>query len=381
MTLKEVKTIIIGAGPAGLAVAGRLREKRMPFEILEQANSVGVTWRNHYDRLRLHTVKKLSALPHLPFPDHYPQYASRKQVVDYLEMYAAHFDIHPHLNTTVDKISKDGNQWKIETQRAQTFQSEQVVIATGVNRIPFVPTWEGQNLYEGQILHSRDYRNPNDISGDRVLVIGMGNTGAELALDLADADKKTHISVRSPVSIIPRDINGRPTQLTAKMLEKFPFGIGEWLGNVVRKVVVGNLSKYGIREPKLAPAKQIKLTGKTPVLDIGTLRHIKSGKIKILPDVDHFDSEGVVTKDGKVYQFDSVLLATGYRAGIEQFLVNTKNLFDDYGVPKNPVGEGDYDGLYFVGFDNYKLGGILGTIRTDSELIVKDMEKRVLAGA
>ncbi len=374
---KQTDTIIIGAGPAGLAVAGSLREKRISFDILEQSDSVGSSWRRHYDRLRLHTVKKLSHLPHLPFPDDYPQYASRKQVVDYLEMYAQHFDIRPQFNTSVRKIEKTGDCWHVETSDGRSFYASNVVIATGVNRKPKVPEWKGQEEFEGKVLHSCDYRNPGDTEGKRVLVIGMGNTGAELALDLAEHDMETFISVRSPVSIIPRDINGRPTQLTAKLLEKFPFGIGEWLGNVVRKVVVGDLTRYGIREPELPPAKQIKVTGKTPVLDIGTVRHIKSGKIKVIPDVDHFTRDGIVASDGKEYPFDSVVLATGYQAGIEEFLVNTENLFDQYGVPKEPIGSGSFEGLYFVGFDNYKLGGILGTVRTDSRIIAEHIEEKL----
>ena len=375
MTQIHIQTAIIGAGPAGLAVAGRLRKLNLPFEIFEKENSVGNSWRNHYDRLHLHTVKKLSGLPHLPLPENYPQYASRQQVVDYLEQYADHFNIQPHFKKGVQHLQKNGDHWEIQFENGSTVKTNHVVIATGVNRIPNVPVWPGQQGYTGKILHSRDYRNPGDIEGERVLVIGMGNTGAEIALDLAEHNKKTFLSVRSPVSIVPRDINGHPTQLTAKALEKIPFGIGESIGNLIRKIVVGDLKKYGIEEPKLPPAKQLKETGKTPVLDIGTLKYIKSGKIKVVKDIDHFYTKGVVTKDEHKVPVQSVVLATGYRAGIEDMLGNTDRLLDPYGVPKSPIGSGIFNGLYFVGFDNYKLGGILGTIWIDSKLVVEQIEK------
>lgn len=262
MTQTQIQTAIIGAGPAGLAVAGRLRKLDLPFEIFEKEKSVGSSWRNHYDRLHLHTVKKLSGLPHLPLPEDYPQYASRQQVVDYLEQYAGYFNIQPHFNKGVQNLHKNGDHWEIQFENGSTAKASHVVIATGLNRITKAPVWPGQEDYTGKILHSRYYRNPGDTEGERVLVIGMGNTGAEIALDLAEHNKKTFLSVRSPVSIVPRDINGRPTQLTAKVLEKLPLGIGEWVGNLIRKIVVGDLKKYGIEEPKLPPAKQLKETGK-----------------------------------------------------------------------------------------------------------------------
>lgn len=374
MTQTQIQTAIIGAGPAGLAVAGRLRMLGLPFEVFEKEDLVGSSWRNHYDRLHLHTVKKLSGLPHLPLPDNYPQYASRQQVVDYLQQYADHFNILPIFNKGIQKLQKKDDHWVMQFENGSIATAQHIVIATGVNRIPKAPVWPGQEDYNGKILHSRNYRNPGDTVGQRVLVIGMGNTGAEIALDLAEYQKETFLSVRSPVSIIPRDINGRPTQLTAKTLEKFPFGIGEWIGNQIRKIVVGDLRKYGIEESKLPPAKQLKETGKTPVLDIGTLKHIKSGKIQVIQEVDHFYAGGVVTKDGRDVPVQSVVLATGYRAGIEDLLDNIDGLLDKYGVPKSPIGNGSFEGLYFVGFDNYKLGGILGTIWIDSKLVVEQIE-------
>ena len=377
MSKSHLNIVIIGAGPAGLAVAGRLRKKDIPFEIFEQSPDVGSSWRNHYDRLHLHTVKKLSGLPHLPLPDHYPQYASRQQVVEYLEQYARQFEIEPHFNATITKLEKKKDDWQLDVKGSQPIHAQHVVIATGVNRIPNVPQWREQEMYNGKILHSRDYRNPNDTEGERVLVIGMGNTGAEIALDLSENNKQTFLSVRGPVSIIPRDIFGRPTQLTAQMLDKFPFGMGEWIGNQVRNLVVGDLSKYGIRKSRLSPAEQLKKTGKTPVLDIGTVKRIKAGNIQVIPEVSSFYEQGVITKDGVKVPVNTVILATGYQAGLNDLLVSTEGLLDQYGVPKEPIGKDQYDGLYFVGFDNYKLGGILGTIRTDSETIVEYLETQL----
>ena len=245
-----------------------------------------------------------------------------------------------------------------------------------MNRIPHIPSWEGQENYSGKIVHSIEYKNSQPFENQRVIVVGMGNTGAELALDLSENNIDVTIAVRSPITIVPRDVNGRPVQTTAKMLDKIPLGIGDWLGTQIRKVVIGNLSKYGVPLSKVHPAVQLRETGKTPVIDLGTVKHIKKGKIKVEGDVERFYDKGIVFKSGEKKEFDSVILATGYRAKIADFLKNVEGLLDKNKYPKKVIGEGEHDGLYFIGFDNYKLGGILGTIYTDSELIVEDIQKK-----
>ncbi len=369
MLPSTTQTLIIGAGPAGLAVAGRLQRKGLPFEILEKTKHIGWSWKNHYDRLHLHTVKQLSHLPHLPFPDEYPLYVTRQQVVDYLNQYAQHFQIQPHFETEVQSIAPSGDQWTVRTASGQQIEAEHVVIATGVNRIPHIPTWEGQEKFQGIITHSRSYKNAQPFVGSKVLVVGIGNTGAEIALDLSEHGIDTYVSVRSPVSMVPRDVFGRPVQVTAKKLAKIPFGIGDWLGTQIRKMVIGDLSKYGLPMSKVHPAVQLRETGKTPIVDIGTAAQIKAGKIKILPDIVRLTPGGASFKNGVELDFDHIILATGYKAQINDFMEDTKGLLDRFDLPKYKVGEGRFAGLYFVGFDNYKLGGILGTIYTDSEEI------------
>ena len=368
--MSQSKIVIIGAGPAGLAVAGRLRKNERNFEIIERSGHVGWSWHCHYDRLHLHTVKQLSNLPHLPFPEDYPLYVPKDKLVQYFEQYANHFNIEPIFNTEVQKIVKSGDQWQLEYNNGTTQLADQVIIATGVNRDPKVPQWKNQENFNGEITHTKLYKNPNPYLGKKVLVVGFGNTGAEIALDLAEAGIETFVSVRNPVAIVPRDVFGRPVQLTAKKLAKIPFGIGDWLGAQIRKVVIGNLSKYGLPMSKVAPVVQLRETGKTPVVDIGTADLIKKGKIKVLPDIDHFYDQGIKFSDGRSEDFDVVLLATGYSAGIEGLIPDASSILDRYQVPSKPIGTGVHEGLYFVGFDNYKLGGILGTIFTDSKTVV-----------
>lgn len=369
--------LIIGAGPAGLAVAGRLRKLGLEFEMVEQTHQIASKWHEHYDRLCLHTVKQLSALPHLPLPDEYPTYVPRHDLVRYYEHYASQFEINPHFGLKVHNITRqpDG-RWLTECDPDQRFTADSVVVATGTNRVPYSPVWPGQELFEGDIVHSFQYKNADPYLGKRVLIVGMGNTGAEIALDLAESGAKPYLSVRSPVNIVPRDINGRPTQLTARQLAKLPFGIGDWLGTQIRRLIVGDLRKYGLETASIPPAVQLRTTGKTPVIDLGTVAQIKAGTIKVLPDIDHFSSRSLLFKDGREKEFDAVILATGYRAQLEDFIPGIRDWLDEFGLPKGNVGKGAFLGLYFAGFDNYKLGGLLGTIFTDSEVIAKDLQTR-----
>jgi len=309
--MKEVENLIVGAGPAGLAVAGRMRKAGLDFEILEQSQNIGNSWHHHYDRLHLHTVKQWSHLPHLEFPEDYPLYVPRKKLIDYFYQYAETFNIDPHFDKKVIAI-KD----------------------------------------------------------KRVLIIGMGNTGAEVALDLAENGVTTYISVRSPISVVPRDLNGRPAQVTAKYLAKIPFGLGDWLGSKIRSIYFGDIRKYNLEPSTMYPAVQLRETGKTPIVDIGTIAAIKAGKIKVVKDIEQFTADGVEFKNGEYLQFDAILLATGYHAKVEEFLERGSDLLDKYGCPKGPIGEDFHQGIYFIGFDNYKLGGILGTINSDSATIV-----------
>ncbi|MDX1409135.1 MAG: NAD(P)/FAD-dependent oxidoreductase, partial [Saprospiraceae bacterium] len=194
--IAEHRIVIVGAGPAGLAVAGRMRQAGLDFHILEKSHQVADRWHHHYDRLHLHTIKRLSHLPHLPFPDSYPTYVSRAQLIAYLEEYTRHFAIQPQFGTEINAVRKltDGG-WYLDSNRGAV-RARHVIIATGVNNWPYRPHWRGQEAFNGEIMHSIDYRNPRPFLGRRVLVVGMGNTGAEIALDLAEHSVPTWISVR-----------------------------------------------------------------------------------------------------------------------------------------------------------------------------------------
>ena len=199
--------IIIGAGPAGLATAAALRARGRDAVILEKSDAVGAVWRRHYDRLHLHTDRARSGLPGLQIPKAYGRYPSRAQVVEYLEAYAAKFALKPVFNAPVRAVRRDGRAWRVEAGE-NSRSAPIVVVATGWADYPHAPTWPGIETFGGAVMHSSAYRNPAPLAGKRVLVVGYGNSGAEIALDLAEAGIDVALSVRSPVNVIPRELFG-----------------------------------------------------------------------------------------------------------------------------------------------------------------------------
>lgn len=371
----ETATLIIGAGPAGLAVAGRLRQAGLDFVMIEKSDRVGDSWHRHYDRLHLHTVKQLSHLPGLEFPDDYPRYVPRRQLAEYYAVYARTFSIEPRFGEEAQEVRKSDGRWLTTTGTGLAILSDNVVIATGLNQAPFQPPYPGAEAFTGRIVHSKAYRNAEPFADESVLVVGMGNTGAEIALDLSEAGVETSISVRGPVNIVPRDVLGRPTQLTARMLARLPVDVGDRIGTLLRRMTVGDLTEYGIATPEIAPLAQLRERGKTPVIDVGTVVAIKEGRITVRPAIDHFESDRVGFTDGSEGRYDSVILATGYRPMLEGLLPDGQALLDEKGLPRDVAGDGAHRGLFFVGFDNHRPGGVLGTVVEESTQVVDRIKR------
>ncbi len=374
--------LIIGAGPAGLAVAGCLVQRGLRPVLIEKAGQVGASWRAHYERLHLHTVKALSALPGLPFPREAPRYVPRQGVVDYLAAYARQHNIAPLFGEAALAITPAEGGWLTRSVSGREFVSRHVVVATGANNAPNFPAIAGQAQFPGRVLHSRDYRNAAPFAGQRVLVVGMGNTGAEIALDLAEHGVRASLSVRSPINLVLRDVLGRPTQVSSIMLSKLPTAWGDALATWLRNLTVGNLSRWGLRTADVSPLRQLREHGKTPVIDVGTLARIKTGEIVVHPGIDAMTPEGVRFVDSSEHRFDSAILATGYDARVDQLFPGAKPAFDATGLPLDVAGRGPFSGVYFVGFDIRQPGGLLRAIAAQAEQVAQAIAaSRAGAGA
>lgn len=372
----DTQVLIIGAGPAGLATAASLMEHGIRPEVIERGQAVGNAWLGHYQRVRLHTVKEHSGLPRRGFPDRYPRYVPREQVLEYLADYAAHFGIRPRFGEELVAIRRAGERWQAECRSGLVIAADAVVLATGANNRPNEPRYSGQESYRGRITHSRSYREPSPFLGQRVLVVGMGNTGAEIALDLAQQGVDVTLSVRSPINMVLRDVLGRPTQVTALMLSRLPKRLGYAIARKLRDWSVGDLRPWGLRTPRASPLQQLVEEGRTPVIDVGTLRLIKDGRIAVRPGIERFTEDGVRFSDGRGEAFDAVILATGYRPDVQRLFPGVTVPLDERELPTAVIGSGPLAGLYFVGFDIRQPGGLLRTIGQQARAVAAAIAAR-----
>jgi indole-3-pyruvate monooxygenase len=357
-----------------LAVAGALQQKRIPSIVLERAAQIGVSWRSHYDRLHLHTAKRFSALPHLPFPPDYPRYPSRQQMIDYLENYAQQFNIEPRFNQTVIAVRHDDDKWYTQTQDAE-YISDFVVMATGLNESPTIPTWPDQDKFKGAILHSSQYKNGEPYRGKNVLVVGFGNSGTEIALDLYEHGATVGMSVRSPINVVFRDRFGIPVQMISIATSRLPARLVDAINAPILRSAFGDLSPYGLQKAPYGAMTQVREHSKIPVIDIGTIGLIKQRKIKVYPGIKCFTEDGLIFTDGSQQPFDAVILATGYHVKLNS-LISGESIFDAKGYPVESGRATTLPGLYFCGFEN-SAAGLLRKIRIEAQHIAADIAGRV----
>ena len=339
---------MVGAGPAGLACAATMRAKGVSVTVVEKADQVGSAWRGHYDRLHLHTDRKHSGLPGMAMPVTYPLYPSRAQMVEYLEGYAARFDIRPVFATEVLSVRQQGTLWSLRTSNG-AIDAPVAVVATGIASAPYRPTWPGLEIYRGNVAHSSDYRNPAPYVGKRVLVVGFGNSGGEIALDLAEAGVDVALAVRGPVQILPRDLLGLPIVTWAIIYRHLPARLVDLINAPVLRLALGSMEKLGLRRAAKGPLQMISEDGRVPLIDVGTLDKIRDGSIKIRPGIDRLTADGVIFDDGRNENFDAMILATGFRPDLRRLVADVENVFDQQGMPLAVGRSTAAPGLYFCG--------------------------------
>ncbi|MBA0802684.1 hypothetical protein Gohar_012959, partial [Gossypium harknessii] len=246
-----------------------------------------------------------------------------------------------------------------------------LVVATGENAERVVPDIEGLAEFGGEIIHACDYKSGEKFQGKKVLVVGCGNSGMEVSLDLCNHNASPSMVVRSSVHVLPREIFRKSTyELAFFMLKWLPIWLVDKLMLILTWLVLGNVEKYGLKRPSIGPLELKNTQGKTPVLDIGALEKIKSGDINVVPGIKRFSRGEVELLNGEKLDIDSVILATGYRSNVPSWLQEGE-FFSKNGFPKAPVPNGwkGNGGLYAVGFTRRGLSGA----SADAMSIAKDI--------
>jgi putative flavoprotein involved in K+ transport len=365
---------VIGGGPAGLAAGAELRRRGMHPVVLERGEQVGTSWRAGYDRLHLHTVRGLSGLPGFGFPRAAGRWPSRDSVIDYLESYRARHELEVRAGTEAERIEAadaqdgDGIRWVIHTTAGERLPARSVVVATGHAHTPYVPDWPGLETYTGQLRHAREYRNPAPYAGLDVLVVGVGNSGSEIAVDLAEGGaRRVWIAVRTPPQIVRRDVAGWPAHATGILVSRLPAALVDPVARLQRRLSVPDLAPYGIPLPDDGLLSRVRHVGEVPLQDVGFVGAVRSGTVTPVAAVTGFEGDKVLLADGTAIGAQAVIAATGYRRGLEK-LVGHLGVLDGSGNPKVHGGTAAAPGLFFLGY-TVSLRGMLRDIAADARRV------------
>ena len=362
---ERFQVVIVGGGPAGLAVSQQLCHLKISNVVIEKGDHPGWMWAHAYDSLRLHTGKHLSSLPGMPFPSGTPLFPTRIDFTNYLESYVGMFRLPVRTGMEATALQREKDNWLVET-RSGDLRAKVVVVATGIMSSPFLPDFEGRSSFRGLTLHSSEYRRPEQRLGQSVLVVGIGNSATEIASELAGSGKEVTLSVRSGANVIPRSVAGIPSQYLGWAMS--------WLPEQAQRGIVrgtGSLASRLRRESGGLPRKPgLGPCGDFPVIGRSILDHIRARRVTVVPDVETFFADGARFTDGSVWTGNTVLFATGYQSAIQW--MGEYAIRDECGFAQRTdrVRSTAHPDLYFVGH-NYDGRGGLYNIRVDSRRVAR----------
>lgn len=365
----DVDAIVIGGGPAGLATSRELARRRVAHVVLERGRA-GESWRNCYDSLRLHTGRHLSKLPGRPFPRGTPLFPSRDDVVRYLEEYAQVFGLPVREGAAVEAAAPANGGWRVRLSGGEEMETRAVVVATGIMSNPYVPDIPGRDAFTGRVIHSIEYRNPEPFRGRRVLVVGVGNSGGEIASELGRAGVDVTIAIRSGANVVPLTIAGVPIQYLSWLMRRLPRGVRERIAAAVRRASDRRRGPPPFPRPAHSPLDAI------PLIGFHLVDAIRAGQVAMQGTPAAFTPTGVRFEDGTEQEFDDVILATGFRAALGILGGRVRTNARGFALRVDRVRSADLPGLCFVGH-NYDTVGGLRNIYADAPLAAEAVKRMV----
>ncbi|HUF29431.1 MAG TPA: NAD(P)-binding domain-containing protein [Gemmatimonadaceae bacterium] len=308
---------IIGAGPSGLAVARAFKNAGVPFDVLERHDGIGGIWdfsnprTPMYDTAHFISSRTLSAFDGYPMPDHYPDYPGWREILAYIRGFADAHGLAEHVETGADVtrvVPEDGELWRVELATGEVRRYAGIVAAVGHDWLPNETVYPGQ--FTGESYHSVRYRLPSEFAGKRVLVVGGGNSGCDIASDAAVHAKHGFISLRRGYHFLPKHLFGKPTDVFFRSGPQPHARIAQPILSMLLRLVVGDLTRYGLRAPDHKPLES------HPIVNSQLLHHLAHGNITPKVDVAGLDGRLVRFVDGSTEEVDLIVYATGYRREI-----------------------------------------------------------------
>jgi hypothetical protein len=340
------KVCVIGAGASGLVAIKNLVEHGFGVDCYERETGVGGAWNWRHDRspvyasAHLISSKPSTQFPDFPMPDWWPDYPHHSQLLSYLERYADHFDLRRHIwfGTEASRVRPvEGGGWDVTTRSTgggsgRTYRYAAVVVANGHHWSPKLPSYEGMDSFGGEVIHARSFSDPNMLRGRRVLVIGGGNTGCDIAVEAAQRAAACWHSSRRGYWYIPKYLLGQPVdQVNERVLAlRLPLRLRQWLFHRVLRLTVGDLTRFGLPKP------DHKVYESHPIINSQLTYYIGHGRVRPVPDVARFHRDSVELVNGHAVEPDLVVLATGYLPRFD-FLDPDVLSIDEHGRPHLPL--------------------------------------------
>lgn len=380
------EVVVIGGGGSGLSVAALLSSGGVRAIVLERS-AVGASWRSRYERLHLHTHRLLSTYPGLRPSRKRGTWVARDGMVEYLEAYAGHHRLDVRVGVEAARVDRDGEVWRVSSSGGD-FIARHVVIATGYNCRPRRPDWPGASSFSGELIHGSQYRTYAPYVDRDVLVVGSGNTGAEIAQDLAEhGARRTRISIRTPPHIVPRNIGPLPITAVTIAIWRLPSWLTDPVIALTQRLLIGDLLRHGLPPPREgAFARHARDSDYIPLLDVGFVRELKRGRIEVVAAVERIDGARVHLADGTVIEPQAVIAATGYERGLEP-LVGHLGVLGANGAPRplpSMQAPSDAPQLHFIGFLNDFTGAIWAhswEARRVARTVAREVRERTAAAA
>jgi putative flavoprotein involved in K+ transport len=349
----RAEVVVIGAGPSGLAVARELEHRhRVSALVVEKATAPAVSWRNRYDNFRLNTNGFLSHLPGQRIPLTAGRWPTKEDMVRYFDRYVRQQNITLELGCEVNRIDRTAGTWSVDTSSGE-IRTAAVVLATGKYRTPAVPPWPGLDRFAGELVHSVDFRNAWPFRGRDVLVVGAGNSAADIAVQLADVNasgaRKVWLAVRTPPHLVRRAIGPIPSDVFLELFARVPARVVDPLIARLNRLLFGDLSVYGFRRPPLGLKATVEQRGRIPTLADELVDAVRAGRVEVVAAVSAVDSGRVILGDGTAVTPEVIVAATGFNTDLDG-LVGHLGVLDEHGEPHGGFASHLGDGMFSIGY-------------------------------
>lgn len=374
MTSPESQKIcIIGAGSSGIVAAKSLAEHGLDFDCFEKGSGIGGNWRFRNDNgmsasyasLHINTSKKRMAYSDFPMPEDYPDYPHHSQILDYFERYVDHFDLRSRIrfNTTVDKAEPMDGGWRVTLDDGSVHTYRGLVVANGHHWSPKSPTFPG--TFDGRARHSHSYETPEGLEGKRVLVLGIGNSGVDIACESSRIAAKTFLSTRRSAHILPKYAFGRPIDtFTTPSSSHLPIAVQKIAYKAILGLARGPQETFGVPEP------EHHVLAAHPTISADLLNLVGHGKITMKPNVQRLDGTDVHFEDGSVEPIDEIIWATGYKVSFPFLDPEVVDCRDNEIPLYHQVVHFDLPHLYFIGLIQ-PLGAVMPLAEVQSQWVAK----------